>query len=221
MSDNDCISFLQRCLPQLGMRWTGFRKVRRQVCKRIKSRISELELAGFEAYQAYLSSHPSEWDILDSLCFITISRFYRDKKVFQILSDQILPQLAKEVIVAQRSPLQIWSAGCCSGEEPYTLKLLWELELKNCHPVDLDLQITATDKTEYLLDRARIGQYSRGVLKELPNSLLNQAFYRKGQHYLIKKQFKVGIQFHLQDIRQKVPGNFSCAPMIKKPPFCR
>jgi chemotaxis protein methyltransferase CheR len=206
MSENECIAFLQRCLPQLGMRWAGFRKVRRQVCKRIRCRITELELPGFQAYQDYLLSHAAEWDTLDSLCFITISQFYRDKKIFQTVSHQILPGLAKQVIAAHRSSLQIWSAGCCSGEEPYTLKVIWDLEIKNSNNLDVDLQITATDNTEQMLHRAQAGKYTKGSLKELPDSLLKQAFYEDDQHYFIKKEYKEGINFYLQDIRQKLPN---------------
>jgi chemotaxis protein methyltransferase CheR len=168
-------------------------------------RINELELLSFQTYQDYLLSHSAEWDILDSLCFITISRFYRDKKVFQIVSDQILIHLAKQVSVTHRSPVQIWSAGCCSGEEPYTLKILWEYEIKNRLKVDVGLCITATDNTEQLLQRAHKGKYFKGSLKELPDSLLKKAFHQDGQYYFIKKEFREGITFRREDIRQSLP----------------
>ena len=54
MRDTDCIAFLQWSLPQLGLRWPGFRKVRRQVCKRISRRMKELELDTFEQYRDQL-----------------------------------------------------------------------------------------------------------------------------------------------------------------------
>jgi chemotaxis protein methyltransferase CheR len=59
--------------------------VRGQVCKRIDRRIRALELGGLAAYEAYLTEHATEWTILDALCSIPISRFYRDRAVFDAL----------------------------------------------------------------------------------------------------------------------------------------
>ena len=81
MKDDRCVGFLQWLLPQLHMRWQGFRKVRTQVCKRIQRRISELELTDVDAYRQYLLTHADEWRILDHSCRVTVSRFYRDKVV--------------------------------------------------------------------------------------------------------------------------------------------
>ena len=75
MSDADCTAFLQWALPRLNLRWPGFRKVHRQVCKRLKRRMSELQLTDFAAYRARLEADPAEWQILDQSCHITISRF--------------------------------------------------------------------------------------------------------------------------------------------------
>ncbi len=77
------------------MRWPGFRKVRRQVCKRISRRIGALGLSGEAAYRARLESNPDEWGVLASLCRVTISRFYRDRGVFDHIGDVVLPRLAR------------------------------------------------------------------------------------------------------------------------------
>ena len=87
MNDADCVEFLQWALPRLRMRWAGFRKVRGQVCKRIGRRLKELGLGDIDAYRSYLDKHSEEWEILDGLCRITISRFHRDRKVFECLRD--------------------------------------------------------------------------------------------------------------------------------------
>jgi chemotaxis protein methyltransferase CheR len=79
MSDSQCVVFLQWALPRLRVRWAGFRKVRRQVCRRVWRRARELGLADLVAYRAYLEEHPEEWALLDSMARITISRFYRDR----------------------------------------------------------------------------------------------------------------------------------------------
>jgi chemotaxis methyl-accepting protein methylase len=82
MSDSQCVAFLKWALPRLGMRWAGYRKVRRQVCNRARRRASELGLSDLNAYRRYLEAHPGEWAVLDSLTPITISRFYRDHGTF-------------------------------------------------------------------------------------------------------------------------------------------
>ena len=60
MKDADCVRFLQWLLPKLQMRWPGFRKVRRQVCKRIDRRLTELDLPDVVAYQEWIIAHPEE-----------------------------------------------------------------------------------------------------------------------------------------------------------------
>ena len=60
MKDSDCVHFLQWALPRLRLRWSGFRRVRRQVCKRIARRLRELELSDLDAYRDYLAAKPSE-----------------------------------------------------------------------------------------------------------------------------------------------------------------
>ncbi|MFB3131394.1 MAG: CheR family methyltransferase, partial [Rhodothermales bacterium] len=128
MKDTACVDFLQWALPKLHMRWPGFRKVRRQVCKRVRRRMRTLGLDHTEAYRAYLEAHPDEWDVLDAMCRITISRFYRDRGVFDLLRATLLPQRAQRA--TDETTLRCWSAGCASGEEVYTLKILWLEDLQ-------------------------------------------------------------------------------------------
>ncbi len=64
MKDSDCVEFLQWALPRLNMRWAGFRKVRRQVCKRIGRRLAELGLTSLKQYRNRLESDPAEWSKL-------------------------------------------------------------------------------------------------------------------------------------------------------------
>jgi chemotaxis protein methyltransferase CheR len=106
--DTDCTTFLEWALPQLELRWPGFRKVRRQVCKRLAGRMRDLGLANFAAYRARLESDPVEWRILDECCHITISRFFRDKAIFEALRTRVLPDIAAR---AEREAynVQVWS----------------------------------------------------------------------------------------------------------------
>ncbi len=69
MKTSDGVAFLQWALPRLGFRWPGFRKVRRQVLKRLRRRIGELALTDLDAYRARLDSDPAEWTVLDAFYF--------------------------------------------------------------------------------------------------------------------------------------------------------
>jgi chemotaxis protein methyltransferase CheR len=65
MNDTDCVTFLRWALPQLELHWSGFRKVHRQVCKRLRRRMRELGLTDFAAYRARLEANPAEWRVFD------------------------------------------------------------------------------------------------------------------------------------------------------------
>ena len=127
MRDRDCVTFLQWALPRLRMRWPGFRKVRGQVCKRITRRMAALEVDGVPGYEAYLEGHPEEWEVLDALCRVTVSRFLRDRGVWSLIQGEVLDTLARAAREEDREAIRCWSAGCGSGEEPYSLSLVWRL----------------------------------------------------------------------------------------------
>jgi chemotaxis protein methyltransferase CheR len=128
MADADLVEFLQWALPRLGLRWPGYRKARGTVRKRLNHRLRELNLPDLAEYRCHLEAHPAEWGVLGEICRITISRFYRDRVVFDHLHRVILPELARSA-EGRGAELRRWSAGCASGEEPYALKILWELRM--------------------------------------------------------------------------------------------
>lgn len=202
MKDSDCVQFLQWALPEMRMRWPGFRKVRRQVCKRVDRRLRHLGLADVAAYRAYLDRHPGEFAALDTLCRISISRFYRDRGVFDLLREEVLPLLAA---AAQENVLRAWNAGCASGEEVYTLKIIWELGVQPRFP-EVGLQITATDVDPHLLERARRGCYCGSSLKDFPPQWMAAAFSQVGDEYRVRDNFRGGMDLLLQDIRREQPA---------------
>jgi chemotaxis protein methyltransferase CheR len=205
MKDVDCVEFLQWCLPALRFRWKGFKKVRSQVCKRIGRRMTELGLPALSAYQRYLADHPEEWMALDSLCRITISRFWRDRGVFDTLRTEVMPALARNAQAAEEKEVRCWSVGCSSGEEPYSLQIIW----KSFDLHALPLRITATDTDKNLLDRARRGAYRHSSLKDLPDELARRTFKKSADLYIIDKALMGNVEFLLQDIREEVPrGSF-------------
>jgi chemotaxis protein methyltransferase CheR len=204
VSDADCVAFLQWALPRLRMRWDGFRKVRRQVCRRVERRRRALGLDGLSAYRVYLEQHEDEWAVLDSLCRVTISRFYRDRAVFAFLEGEVLPELAQNTVADGRAALEAWSAGCASGEEPYTLALVWELGLA-ARDAELDLHVRATDADEALLERAREACYRPSSLKELPDEWRRRAFVSRGELFCLRDELKRRVTLGRHDVRGGPP----------------
>jgi len=203
MKDQDCIHFLQWALPNLRLRWSGFRKVRGQVCKRLARRLDELELSDLRTYRLYLKNNPHEWHILDGMCRITISRFYRDRGVYDSLASRVFPELIKKARQHGEKEISCWCIGAASGEEPYSLSLIWELSSLEKH--GLDLSILATEVDQHMINRARQGCYPASSLKELPDNLRTEAFTENNGEFCLKEQYKKRVSFKQQDIRSEQP----------------
>jgi chemotaxis protein methyltransferase CheR len=187
LTNADCVAFLQWALPRLGLRWQGFRRVRRQVCRRVSRRIADLKLREAGAYRAYLEENDEEWDMLAALCRVTISRFWRDRAVFEALRDEVLPELGPTV--------SAWSAGCASGEEPYSLALA-------AVEAGVEIRLIATDVDPVLLERARAACYPASSLRGLPADLRERAF----EAGCLRSEYREPVEFRRHDVRAGAPG---------------
>jgi len=204
MKDADCIALLQWALPRMQLSWPGFRKVRRSVCKRIDRRCRELGLRDIAGYRDHLETEPSEWDVLRACCAIPISRFYRDRAVFESLERGVLPALASNAMERGDTRLECWSAGCASGEEAYTLSILWRLRLAERYP-QLDLRVLATDIDPTLLKRATTACYRASTLKELPPAWRDEAFDKSDNQFSLRAPFRAAVRFVREDICATLP----------------
>lgn len=205
MNDAECIAFLQWAAPRLGLRWAGFRRVRRQVCKRIVRRCAALALADLAAYQRWCEEHPDEWPVLDGLCRVTISRFARDRGVWAALVGDVLPRLAREAGAGGRRTVTAWSAGCGAGEEPYTLAIAWALA-PGLGDTGVALDVLASDLHEGQLARAAAAVYPAGTLRELPQAWRRVAFEPGDGHERLRARFRGAVRFVRHDVRAAPPG---------------
>jgi chemotaxis protein methyltransferase CheR len=165
----------------------------------------ELKLTDSNSYRTYLETHEEEWMVLDSFCYITISRFYRDKQVFDTIRVIVLPDLAQRAFATNENEISVWSAGCCAGEEAYTLKILWELSVVQYLEGIMSLKIVATDKDAQVLERARRAIYSFGSVKDLPKDILDLAFAKEGEAFRLKDFFRKNVLFLQQNIQTERP----------------
>jgi chemotaxis protein methyltransferase CheR len=125
--------------------------------------------------------------------------------VFDTLRSAILPSLA-ESMAGRENELRCWSAGCCSGEEAYTLQIIWKTCITPLLRTDLPLRIIATDADPAVLERARRGCYPESSLRDLPQEWREPVFSRSGTFYTVKEPFRENIEFMRQDIREQLPA---------------
>ena len=204
MNDRDCVALLQWALPRLGLHWPGYRRVRRQVCKRVHRRMRTLGLDKVADYRLLLDTNAEEWQTLDRCCCVTISRFCRDRGAFDALGATVLPSLAAELEQRGGHTLKVWSAGCASGEEPYSLSLLWDFRLQALFP-NLSLDILATDIEPRMLARAQNALFGGGSLKDLPPGWRDTAFDKTGERWRLKTGHRRAVRFALHDVRHEAP----------------
>jgi chemotaxis protein methyltransferase CheR len=204
VKDDECVAFLQWALPRLGLRWQGFRKVRRQVCRRITRRIRDLGLADAAGYRQRLESEQAEWEALAALCTIPISRFFRDEAVFGCLGAAVLPALAEAALARGARRLECWSAGCASGEEAYTLALQWHLALAARFP-GLDMRVLGTDIDARLIERARTACYGASSIDALPAAWRERAFERRGALFCLREGFRGDVELRRADLLAELP----------------
>src|SRR5215471_16959191 len=103
-----------------GFDYTGYR--RPTLTRRFEKRMQEVSADDWEAYRTYLSEHPEEYVELFNTILINVTGFFRDRETWELVASEIIPRLIDER--PPDAPLRIWSAGCASGEEPYTIAML-------------------------------------------------------------------------------------------------
>jgi chemotaxis methyl-accepting protein methylase len=170
----DFDGFLRQACPPLDLQWRKYR--RRAARHRVLARMRELGLEDFSAYLEHLENHPEESAGLADRMLVTVSRFFRDRSCWKELAATVLrPALEAR---NEGKPFRAWSAGCCGGEEPYTLALLWG-DLAESLGRDVPLEVTATDIDRASLERAAAARYEKSSLREAPGPLIDRWFHRE------------------------------------------
>ena len=170
----------------------------------MQQRMGELGIGGYRQYLEYVDSHPGELEAIDGLTPITISRFFRDRACWDALERDHLPGLLQRALEQDR-PFRVWSAGCASGEEPYSMAILWQHSIRPQYP-EARIEILATDRQQHMLQRAYEACYGRGSLKEMNQALIGEAFEKQGSFYCLKPEYREMVSFLQQDIRREMPG---------------
>lgn len=162
-----------------------------------------LELTTLDDYARRLGEDTGERAVLDALCRIVISRFYRDRSVWEALRDALRTRGASRSAEAPtHSPFRAWSAGCACGEEPYTLVMLWQ----ELFPARVDeLEVLASDADARLLERAREGLYGPSSVRALPDAWRERHFVPAGDGFELEAALRTRVDFRVQDLRHAFP----------------
>lgn len=168
------------------------RCIRRRIAKRLRS----CKVTDVASYLKRLEMDRDELDTLLATISIHVSQFFRNPDTYRILEQKILPDLCRRARAAGRTELTLWSAGCASGEEPYSLALL----VDDMNARDLKINILATDVSEPILDTARSGAYEALRLKEVPPEVLNKYFLGDKDHYQLIERIRNQVAFRQHNI---------------------
>jgi len=162
----------------------------------------QLGCQNVSAYLKELDKSEEARQQCEHMMTVSISRFFRDRKLWEILEKEILPELIKE----QREKMEVWSAGCACGEEVYSLKILWDRLMTSGISLP-KLGITATDMNQAYLQRARAAVYPPSSLKEVPYPFRSTYFIEKkgGKHYEVKASLRKGITWQTHHFQSDPP----------------
>ncbi|SJZ40910.1 CheR family methyltransferase [Selenihalanaerobacter shriftii] len=144
-------------------------KKKAMVHSRLSKRLRELNLDSFDEYYQLLNESESELVHLCNLLTTNVTKFFREKYHFQFLQDRVLPQIKADKC---NKKIRIWSAGCSSGEEVYSLAII----LREFFDDDWDIKILATDINTEVLRLAKKGIYHQRQIKPIPYKLLTKYF---------------------------------------------
>ncbi|MBD3381348.1 MAG: protein-glutamate O-methyltransferase CheR [candidate division Zixibacteria bacterium] len=187
---------------------------------RLAKRISELGIATYKDYfyRVKYDTSLKEFDVLMNLVTTNETSFFRNPPQLKAFSEEVLPMIIKE---KKESPgsikrLKIWSAGCSTGEEPYTLGII---ALERMHSMTgWNIEIIANDISQQVLYAARKGLYQESTLRTTDQRLIDKYFTKEGNFYRVKDEVKRLVKFNhvnLNDARQV--GSFNDCDAI----FCR
>lgn len=164
---------------------------------RLASRIKDLKLKNYSEYYKYLKfdvNKDAELNKLFVLVTTNETSFFRNPPQLQVFQDIVLTDLLLALRQSNQRKLRIWSAGCSTGEEPYTLAIIISDLLRSELP-SWDIKITANDLSTQVLQAARAGLYNEYSLRTTPRELVNKYFVKEGNLYKVRDELKRMINF--------------------------
>ncbi|MFP4001035.1 MAG: CheR family methyltransferase [Candidatus Natronoplasma sp.] len=191
----------------------GFKRLRREVSRRIgvdytnysKSHLrrrfhARMRVVGenkFESYLNYLKGDEDEIEELRELLTVNVTKFKRDEGVWEIIEEEVIPDLIEKKRDDIIKNIKVWSAGCATGEEPYSLAISY---LNNDPPENIDIQVIATDLDGKALDFAKRGKYPEKSVKNLSINEKRKYFKQENGDWILRDNVKDKVEFKEMNI---------------------
>jgi chemotaxis methyl-accepting protein methylase len=177
------------------------------VFRRLRIRMREVKALNYAEYIAVLNNNPGEYNSFLDVLSVNVTEFFRDQEVFRVFRDGILPNIIKNKKGDKEKVIRIWSAGCASGQEPYSLAIILKEELADNR--DFSIRITASDIDNQALERARRAEYNINDFKEIDNKILEKYFisiYNEG--YRLNDEIRNMVLFRRNNLISEPPFHF-------------
>jgi two-component system CheB/CheR fusion protein len=172
--------------------------------RRIERRMvmAAIDVADMDRYVEILRNDQNELTLLAKDLLINVTSFFRDQHVFDLLAARTIPELVQNH--APDMPIRIWIAGCSTGEETYSLAMLFQ-EAISAAKLSIKLQVFASDIDPDAIATARDGLYPDKIEAEVPPSRLARFFIKEEQHYRVAPELRVAVVFTVQDVLADPP----------------
>jgi two-component system CheB/CheR fusion protein len=183
-----------------GVEFSAYKRA--SLMRRTQKRMQTVGIDRFADYTDYLEVHPDEFAQFFDVVLINVTSFFRDELSWQFLRDEVLPPL-----LASRSrvePLRVWTAGCASGEETYSIAMLLA-EALGRDEFRERVKIYATDIDEGALNQARAATYNEKQVEAVPPALRDAYFTREGDRFLFDKALRRSVIFGRHDLILDAP----------------
>ncbi|MGG5889000.1 CheR family methyltransferase [Falsiroseomonas sp. HC035] len=182
-----------------GVDFRGYKKS--SLRRRILRRMEDVGIEGFGAYHAFLEKHAGEFPELLNTVLINVTSFFRDTEAWDALRTQVVPRLRERA--GTDGHLRIWSVGCATGEEPYSLAMAFA-EVFGADVCNR-LKIYATDLDEDALRTARHATYAPRDVEGVPPELLAKYFDRTPNHYVFQRELRKCVIFGRHNVVHDAP----------------
>jgi two-component system, chemotaxis family, CheB/CheR fusion protein len=184
-----------------GFDFTGYK--RSSLMRRVLKRRNALSLPSFGDYLDYLQVHPDEFEHLFNTILINVTSFFRDKPAWDYLCSDILPRIMLNK--DPNEPIRVWSGGCASGEEAYSLAIAIA-EFLGAEAFHQRVKIYATDMDNEALVQARKATYSEEDIKDVPEEYRNKYFtHANNGEYVFNSEVRQVVIFGQHDLVQDAP----------------
>ncbi|MGY1617077.1 CheR family methyltransferase [Geodermatophilus sp. SYSU D00691] len=183
---------------QRGFDFTGYK--RPSLMRRVRRRMDEVGIASVVEYQDFLEVHAEEFTPLFNTVLINVTSFFRDRSSWDHLREHLLP----DVLAAAGPTIRVWSAGCASGQEAYSLAILLAQAL-GAEQFRQRVKIYATDVDEEALTQARQGVFGERELAGLTQAEIEEYFQPEGGRFAFRKDLRRSVIFGRNDLVQDAP----------------